>query len=55
MDKIKDPLGVVARWKQEAEPHPPSGWDDVIYGWGIPLLAVGFAAGIGVLLWSLFA
>ncbi len=30
-DRIKDPLGVVAKWKQEESRYHFTGWDDTKY------------------------
>ena len=55
MDEIKDPLGVVAKWQEEAQPHHFTGWDDVKFGLGMPLLIVAFIGSVVVLIWSLLA
>ena len=55
MNELKDPLGVVAKWREEAQPHHFTGWDDVRFGLGMPLLIIGIIGGIAALLWSVFA
>ena len=45
-ERIKDPLGVVERWREEQSPHQLTGWDDVKY----PLAILGL---VGLMVGSL--
>jgi len=54
MEKIKDPLGVVAKWREEESAHHLTGWDDAKFGVGGMLLIAVLIGGPLVFIWSVF-
>lgn len=54
MAEIKDPLGVVAKWREEEQAHHFTGWDDVKYGFGMPLLLIVGVVSVGAVIWALW-
>ncbi len=53
-DRIKDPLGVVDKWKEAGEPESRE-WADFKYGWGGVLLIVAAVAVVGSAAWLLLS
>ena len=54
MAEIKDPLGVVAKWREEEQAHHFTGWDDVKYGWGGIILVAVLVVSPFLIIWALW-